>query len=65
MDDLKLHASNDNELHSLLETVRVFSTDVGMKFGLDKCRKSTILKGKYSKTESIQLTYEKKYQGTK
>ena len=27
-----------------------------MKFGLDKCRKSTILKGKCSKTESIQLT---------
>ena len=51
MDDLKFYASNDNQLRSLLETVRVFS----MKFGLDKCRKSTILKRKCSKTESIQL----------
>ena len=58
MDDLKLYASNDNQLRSLLETVRVFSTDIGMKFGLDKCRKSTFLKGKCSKTESIQLTSE-------
>ena len=56
MNDLKLSASNDNQLYSLLETVRYFSTDIGMKFGLDKCRKSTILKGKCSKTESIQLT---------
>ena len=29
-----------------------------MKFGLDKSRKSTILKGKCSKTEGIQLTSE-------
>ena len=58
MDDLKLYASNDNQLRLLLETIRVFSTDIGMKFGLDKCRKSTILKGKCSKTESIQSTSE-------
>ena len=39
MDDLKLYASNNNQLRSLLETV----TDIDMKFGY-KCRKSTILK---------------------
>ena len=63
MDDLKLYASNDNQLHSLLETVRVFSTDVGVKFGLDKCRKSPILKGKCSEIESIQLTSEENIKG--
>ena len=54
----RVNASNDNQLRSLLETIRVFSTDIGIKFGLDKCRKSTILKGKCSKTEGIQLIYE-------
>ena len=49
MDDLKLYIS-------LLQTVRVFSMNIGIKFGLDKCRKSTILKEKSSKTEGIQLT---------
>ena len=37
MDDLKLFARNDNELTVLLATVKNFSDDIGMKFGLDKC----------------------------
>ena len=37
MDDLKLYAKNEKELDSLVQTVRVFSNDIGMQFGLDKC----------------------------
>lgn len=37
MDDLKLFAKNDNELKSLLNTVKYFSDNIGMDFGLDKC----------------------------
>ena len=37
MDDLKLYGSNKNQLDSLIQTVRVFSENICMKFGLDKC----------------------------
>ena len=39
MDDLKLHAKIERELDSLIQTVRIFSDDAGMVFGLDKCAK--------------------------
>ena len=37
MDDLKLYASNEKSLESLLQTVHVFSNDIGMEFGVEKC----------------------------
>ena len=37
MDDLKLYGKSSNELESLLNTVRIFSTDISMEFGLEKC----------------------------
>ena len=32
MDDLKLYASNEKSLESLIQTVFVFSNDIGMEF---------------------------------
>ena len=37
MDDLKLYGRNSDQLDGLLHTVRTFSDDIQMKFGLDKC----------------------------
>ena len=37
MDDLKLYYRSDKRLDSLVQTVRVFSEDIGMKFGIEKC----------------------------
>ena len=37
MDDLKLFAKNYREIESLLHAVSIFSRDIGMSFGLDKC----------------------------
>ena len=37
MDDLKLYAKDREELGKLLEVVSVFSLDIRMDFGLDKC----------------------------
>ena len=37
MDDLKLFARNENQLDSLIQTVRIISKDIGMKFGIEKC----------------------------
>lgn len=55
MDDLKLFAKNDQQLEGLLTTVKEFSNDICMEFGLDKCAKATFLKGKLSETSSLNL----------
>ena len=36
MDDLKLYSQNEEGLDSLVQTVRVFSEDIGMEFGIEK-----------------------------
>ena len=37
MDDLKLYAKDKKELDNFIQTVRVFSKDMGMDFGIEKC----------------------------
>ena len=46
MDDLKTYAKNRNELESMMNTVRIFSGDIGMQFGLDKCAILLMKRGK-------------------
>ena len=55
MDDLKLYAKSERELDSLIQTVRIFSDDVGMVFGLDKCAVLVLKRGKMVRTEGIEL----------
>jgi len=55
MDDLKTFAKNDNQQEGLLQTVKVFSDDICMQFGLDKCAKATFRKGKLTSTSDIHL----------
>lgn len=45
MDDLKLYAETQDKLESLINVARMFSDDIGMKFGLDKCGIINIHKG--------------------
>ena len=37
MDDLKLYSRSEKALDSLVQTVHVFSEDVGLEFGIEKC----------------------------
>ena len=37
MDDIKLFAKDEKELETLIDVVRIYSQDIGMEFGLDKC----------------------------
>ena len=55
MDDFKLFGSNDNQLASMIKIVNKFSDDIGMSFGIDKCKKFTIQRGKIVHVENIQL----------
>ena len=55
MDDLKLYARNNNQLETLLHTVKQYSQDIRMDFGLDKCAKATFIKGKLISSNNIKL----------
>ena len=55
MGNLKLFAANDNQLASMIRIVNKFSDDIGMSFGIDKCKKVTIQRGKIDHMENIQL----------
>ena len=37
MDDIKLFAKNEKELETLIHTIRIYSQDIGMEFGIEKC----------------------------
>ena len=55
MDDLKLYAKNQTEIESLIHTVRIFSDDIGMEFGLDKCATIKMKRGKLVEMERVTL----------
>ena len=55
MDDLKLYADSDPNLNKLVQIVHKFSQDICMDFGLDKCSKCTLKKGKKVASENLQL----------
>ena len=55
MDDLKLYSQSEKGLDSLVQTVRVFSEDIGMEFGIEKCAMLVMEKGKFVKSVGIEL----------
>lgn len=46
MDDLKIYASSESDLHNALRMVQDFTGDVGMEFGMDKCAVFHVRKGR-------------------
>ena len=42
---MKLYANNEKSFESLIQTVHVFSNDIGMEFGVEKCAVLTVKKG--------------------
>ena len=58
MDDLKLYARNENQLDSLVQTVRIISKDIGMKFGIEKCAVLVMKRGRLTQSEGIRLPDE-------
>jgi hypothetical protein len=53
MDDIKLYASKKNHILSLLTITENFSNDIGMSFGIDKCKTQSIYRGHYENLEFI------------
>ena len=45
MDDLRIYACSDKEMESLVNMIRIFSEDISMEFGFEKCANVSINKG--------------------
>ena len=50
-----MHSQSEKGLDTLVQTVRVFSVDVGMEFGVEKCAMLVLEKGKIVKSVGIEL----------
>ena len=55
MDDLKLFGKSEDQIDSLVQTVFIFSEDIGMELGLKKCGVVILQKGKLVKFDGIHL----------
>ena len=51
IDDLKLYAKYEKQLDSLVNEVQIFSMDIGMEFGIDKCGITVMKRGRYKKVK--------------
>ena len=58
MDDIKLFAKN--ELETLIHTIRIYSQDIGMEFGIEKCALLVMKSGKRHLTDGIELPNQDK-----
>ena len=60
MDDIKLFAKNEKELETLIHAVRIYSQDIGMEFGIEKCAMLVMKRGKRHMTDEMEQTnYDK------
>ena len=62
MGDLKIYACSDKEMESLVNMIRIFSEDISMEFGFEKCAKVSSNKGKLVATENLKLPSGKEIQ---
>ena len=55
MDDIKLFAKNERELETLIHAVRIYSQDIGMEFGIEKCAMHVMKSGKRHMIDGMEL----------
>ena len=55
MDDLKLYTKNEKGLESLVQAIWIFSDDIGVEFGIDKCATLVLERGKITKFDGISF----------
>ena len=58
MDDIKLFAKNEKELETLIHAVRIYSQDIGMEFGIEKCAMLVMKSGKRLTESNYQIKTE-------
>ena len=55
MDDIKLFAKNKNEQETLTLAVRIYTQDIGMEFGIEKCAMLLMKRRKWHQTNGMEL----------
>ena len=55
MDDIKLFAKNENELETLIHTVRIYNRDIRMEFSIEKCAMLVMKRRKRQVTDGMEL----------
>ena len=55
MDDLKLCKKNENQVDSLVQTVRIFTEDIQIKLRVSKCATLIMKRGQGVKYEGIVI----------
>ena len=60
MDDIKLFAKNKEELETPTHAVRIYSQDIGMEFGIEKCAMQVMKSGKWHMTDGMELLNQDK-----
>ena len=60
MDDIKLFVKNENERETLIYVVRIYSQEIGMGFGLEKCAMLVMKSVKRHLTDGMELPSQDK-----
>ena len=60
MDDIKLFSKNEKELETLIHAVRIYSQDIEMEFGIEKCATLVMKSGKRHLTDRTELPNQDK-----
>ena len=59
MGDIKLFAKKEKGLETLMQTIRIFSQDIRMEFGIEKCAMQIMRSEKRQMTEGIEQPNKK------
>ena len=51
MDDIKLSAKNEKQLETLIQAMMIYSDDIGLEFGIEKCALTLMKSSKRELTE--------------
>jgi len=62
MDDLKLIAKSEEELQKRIQTVKTFSDDIHMEFGLENCAKFACKRGKLVHSQNLVIDINREIQ---
>ena len=55
MDDIKLFATNEKELETLIFAVRIYNQDIRMESGIEKCAMLVMKSGKRHLTDGMEV----------
>jgi len=62
MDDLKLIAKSEEELHKQIQIVKIFSDYIHREFGLEKCAKIAFKRGKLVHSQNLVIDINREIQ---